>query len=77
MMMVIGLCKLKVLWVVFSNLHGLQLLPEDRKLVLLLIPYFSAAADAAAKFCRQQDYMGFNRNNLQLSQVEDWSVSKH
>jgi hypothetical protein len=77
MMMVIELCKLKVLWVVFSNLHGLQLLPEDGKLVLLLIPYFSADADAAAKFCRQQDYMGFNRNNLQLSQVEDWSVSKH
>jgi hypothetical protein len=77
MMMVIELYKLKVLWVVFSNLHGLQLLPEDGKLVLLLIPYFSAAADAAAKFCRQQDYMGFNRNNLQLSQVEDWSVSKH
>jgi hypothetical protein len=52
------------------------LLPEDGKLMLLLIPYFSATADAAAKFCRQQDYKGFNRNSLQLSQVEDWSVSK-
>jgi hypothetical protein len=43
MMMVIEVCKLKVLWVEFSNLHGLQLLPEDGKLMLLLIPYFSAA----------------------------------
>jgi hypothetical protein len=42
MMMVIEVCKLKVLWVEFSNLHGLQLLPEDGKLMLLLIPYFSA-----------------------------------
>jgi hypothetical protein len=56
MMMVIEVCKLKVLWVEFSNLHGLQSLPEDGKLMLLLIPYFSAAADAAAKFCRRQDY---------------------